>query len=62
MLAFGVFDLHIFPAGYTIKHTLDQSNKLFYDLMLVTKEFNNKHSDSNTIMFMGKKPLPALIK
>ena len=30
--------------------------------MLMTKEFNNKYSDSNTMMFMGKKPLFALIK
>ena len=44
------------------KHPLDQSNKLVYDLMLMNKEFNNKHSDSNTMMFMGKKNLFALIK
>ena len=30
--------------------------------MLMTKEFNNKHSDSNRMMFMGKKHLFALIK
>ena len=30
--------------------------------MLMTKEFNNKYSDSNTIAFMGKKPLFALMK
>ena len=28
----------------------------------MTKEFNNKYSDSNTIIFMGKKPLFALMK
>ena len=30
--------------------------------MLMTKEFNNKHSYLNTIMFMGKKHLFELIK
>ena len=30
--------------------------------MSITKELNNKHSDSNTIMFMGNKPLFSLIK
>ena len=44
------------------KHPLYQSNKLVYDLMLMNKEFNNKHSDSNTMMFIGKKPLFSLIK
>ena len=41
---------------------IDQSNKLVYDPMLMTKEFNNKHSDSNTMMFMGKKLLFPLIE
>ena len=35
---------------------------LVYDLMLMTKEFNTKYNDSNTMIFMGKKPLFALIK
>ena len=30
--------------------------------MLITKEFNNKHSDSNTVIFMGNKPSFSLIK
>ena len=30
--------------------------------MLMTKEFNSKYSDSNTIIFMRKKPLFALMK
>ena len=47
---------------YKKQQTIDQSNKLVYDLMLMTKEFNNKHNDSNTVMFMGKKPLFTLIK
>ena len=45
---------------YDKQHTLDQSKNLVYDVMLMTKEF--KHSDSNTMMFMGNKPLFALIK
>ena len=57
-----MFDLHRCPARYTKKHTLDQSNKLVYDLMLMTKEFNNKYSDFNTMIFMGNKPSFALIK
>ena len=28
----------------------------------MTKEFNNKYSDLNTIIFMGNKPLFALMK
>ena len=28
----------------------------------MTKEFNNQHIDSNTVMFMGNKPLFALTK
>ena len=62
MLVFGMFDLYICPARYIKKYTLDHINNLIYDLMLMTKDFNNKHSDPNTIMFMGKKPLFALIK
>ena len=57
-----MFDLYRCPAIYTTKYTLDHSNKIIYDLMLMIKEFNNKHSDSNTMMFMGKKPLFSLIK
>ena len=30
--------------------------------MLMNKEFNNKYSDSNTIIFMGKKYLFSLMK
>ena len=61
-MVFRVFDIHRCPTRYTTKNTLDQSNKLVYNLMLMTKEFNNKYSDSNTMIFMGKKHLFALIK
>ena len=54
-LIFRVFDLHRCSSRYTTKHTLDQSNKLLYDLMLMTKEFNNKHSDSKHNDVHGKK-------
>ena len=30
--------------------------------MLKTKELNNGYNDSNTIIFMGKKPLFSLMK
>ena len=61
-MIFRVFDLHRCHARYTKKHTLNHSNMLAYDLMLMTKEFNNKYSDSNTIVFMWKKHSFALIK
>ena len=61
-MVFGVSDFHKCPARYTTKHTLYHSNKLVYDRMLMNKEFNNKYSDSNTIIFMGKKPLFSLMK
>ena len=47
-LVFGGLYLYGCPARYTTKTHTNQSNKLAYDLMSMTKEFNNKHDDNQT--------------
>ena len=58
-----MFGLHRLSCKiHSKQHIIDQRNKLAYGPMLMNKEFNNGYSDSNTIIFMEKKPLFALMK